>query len=277
MVLLDVLAKKPGLKLIVAHFNHGIRLEASKDGEFVAARAKQLELPLELGYGHLGESASEDTARVARYKFLEDVKRKYKADAIITAHHQDDLIETAFLNLLRGTGRKGLFAIKANTSVIRPLLNIPKEELLKYAKKNHVRWLVDSTNSEEKYLRNYVRHNIMPMLNQSQRLKLISNIDKVAKNETILNHQIATLSRNVRTGGKINRSSFLALPTGISNELLVYWLRESQVADFDKNTINRLNLALKTARAGTTQPVKGNFRLKIGQKTAQFSNTLQKK
>src|SRR5438270_2251525 len=98
MVLLDLLAKLPGLELVVAHFNHGIRPESVNDEELVANRAKRLNLPLELGYASLGQGASEATARQARYQFLEAVQKKYKAKAIITAHHQDDWIETAVIN-----------------------------------------------------------------------------------------------------------------------------------------------------------------------------------
>src|SRR3989338_6989044 len=113
-----------------------------KTNSWLKKTAQKYGLPFEVGHGRLGKAASEETARQARYEFLDKVKRKYKADAIITAHHQDDLIETAFLNILRGTGRKGLSSI-VNPKIRRPILNVPKAEILAYAKQHHLKWYED--------------------------------------------------------------------------------------------------------------------------------------
>jgi tRNA(Ile)-lysidine synthetase-like protein len=111
VVLLDALSKLPNLELVVAHLDHGIREDSIEDRRFVASLAASYGLVFEYGEGRLGSGASEATAREARYNFLRGVKMKHDAKAIITAHHQDDLIETAILNMLRGTGRKGLTSL----------------------------------------------------------------------------------------------------------------------------------------------------------------------
>jgi tRNA(Ile)-lysidine synthase len=121
MVLLDLLSRKPGIELVVAHFNHGIRPDANKDEELAVTRSEQLNLPIEVGYGHLGAKCSEEHARKARYAFLQKISLLHNADKIITAHHQDDLIETALINTIRGTGRKGFVSISNNEKVLRPL------------------------------------------------------------------------------------------------------------------------------------------------------------
>jgi tRNA(Ile)-lysidine synthase len=273
MALLNLLSKEPNLELVVAHFNHGIRPDSTKDEELVARRAKQLKLPFETGYGHLSKNASEDTARKARYAFLNSVKTKHRADAIITAHHQDDLIETAVLNILRGTGRRGLSAISANKKVLRPLLDIPKVQIIEYAENNNLEWLEDSTNQDTDYLRNYVRIKLMPRLSAQDRENLISNIDKVAKTNRKLDDEIATLSHAIYAKRTINRADFTNLSTDVSSELLTFWLRSENIGEFDRKTISRLNLAVKAAKAGTKHPVKGFNSMVISAEKAEFNIT----
>src|SRR5438445_4950610 len=100
VVLLDILAKRDDLELAVAHFDHGIREDSVEDRHFVEGLAKNYGLPFIYEEGSLGPKSSEAEAREARYKFLRQAQKKAGAKAIITAHHQDDLLETAILNML---------------------------------------------------------------------------------------------------------------------------------------------------------------------------------
>src|SRR5690348_16932946 len=93
MVLLNLLAKSKGLDLIIAHFEHGIRSDSKEDLELVRAAAAHYGLPFVWEHGHLGPNASEAAAREARYTFLRRVRAEHAAKAIVTAHHQDDLLE----------------------------------------------------------------------------------------------------------------------------------------------------------------------------------------
>ena len=274
VVLLDLLSKLSGVGLIVAHFNHGIRSDSVQDEELVKELAHKYGLPFEVGYGRLGPGVSEDTARSARYAFLEAVKQKYQAKAIITAHHQDDVIETALLNVLRGTGRQGLTAILDNPKIVRPLTGVPKKEVIKYALSKHLRWRDDNTNVDPKYLRNYIRQNVTSKLTDEQKKSITSNIDKVAKNNKTMDQLIATFSQYIKINDNIDRQRFINLPTEVCNELVVNWLRGYKVIDIDKKTIERLNMAIKTAVAGTKHPVKKDLMLNVGVKSAHFSNTV---
>jgi tRNA(Ile)-lysidine synthase len=274
MVLLDMLSKRLDLELIVAHFNHGIRQEAGEDEKMVRDTAGQFNLPFEIGRVNLGSNASEEAARKARYNFLFDIQKKHEAQAIITAHHQDDLIETALINLLRGTGRKGLTAIQDNKKVLRPLLKYSKEDILKYARANKLIWHEDRTNSDKTYLRNYIRRHLIKELSGKQRLEILKNIDKVAKFNVDIDSNIAKLSQYIYKDDYINRYDFNKLPISLGNELMAFWLRHLQIQSFDKKTIERLSIALKTARPDTICPVQGDIKLLIGQKTANFSSTL---
>src|SRR5260221_102633 len=108
MALLDMLVVLPGLELVVAHFERGIRADSDQDRQLVAATAARYGLPFVFMRGNLGAGVSEAAARTARYAFLGRVRGAHNAGAIITAHHQDDVIETALINLVRGTGSRGL-------------------------------------------------------------------------------------------------------------------------------------------------------------------------
>lgn len=283
MALLELLARHSlgegrlsnlsGVELIVAHFNHGIRPDSHQDEELVSARAKQLGLAYENGRAALGGKASEDAARRARYDFLETVRRKHKAKAIITAHHQDDLIETALINFLRGTNRRGLTAMANNPKIVRPLLNLPKVEIRRYAKSKKLAWREDSTNQDTDYLRNHIRLKLLPGLNQKQRKNLLLNLQRLSKVNGRIDGQIATLSRLLLEKDQIDRQLFTQLPDKIGRELLVYWLRQDNLGEVDKYEVERLSLALKTARPGTSHDVKGKTRLIVADKSARFKTT----
>ncbi|OGL34688.1 tRNA lysidine(34) synthetase TilS [Candidatus Saccharibacteria bacterium RIFCSPHIGHO2_12_FULL_47_16b] len=259
------------LRLVVAHFNHGIRADSDKDEILVRDIAKEYDLPFEVGYGHLGSNASEDTARRARYQFLEAVRQKYKAKAIITAHHQDDLIETALLNIIRGTKRKGLSAIASNVGILRPLLDTPKKEILKYAQKHQLQWREDPSNLDTKILRNYLRLKIIPKMDLQQRQKILKDIDNVAKINIAVDREIAILSQSVVKNGKIERSKFALLPTEVTQELVVYWLRQHDIAQIDSHSVSRLAVFIKTGKPGTNASVKGTSKIKLEKDYARFA------
>lgn len=269
MTLLDILAKQPGVELIVAHFNHGIREDSGQDEELVMQAAAAYGLIFEAGYTQLGKTASEATARDARYGFLKQVEAKYKTKAVITAHHQDDLIETALINLIRGTGRLGLSAISSNKQVLRPLLSTPKAEVESYARQHKLEWREDSTNQDTEYLRNHLRLDVLPKLTKVERQKLINNIDKVAKTNVKIDNEFATMSHLLDTEN-IDRELFSILPADLGNELVAYLLRKVSVTDFDSKTINRLSMAIKTSKPDSTHPVKGMSSLEVGSQSARL-------
>ena len=170
VVLLDLLAKKPELELIVAHFDHGIREDSRQDELFVAELAKKYGLKYESRREELGVDTSEAWARARRYNFLRSISDKYQA-RLITAHHADDVIETIAINLTRGTGWRGLAVL--DSEIVRPLTGLTKAEILNYAKKNSLIWHEDSTNQSDKYLRNRIREKLKG-LDEKKRLELMA-------------------------------------------------------------------------------------------------------
>jgi tRNA(Ile)-lysidine synthase len=248
MVLLHVLQQKPGLELVVAHFDHGIRSDSAVDSKIVEATAKSYGLPYSFAEGKLGTRASEAAAREARYRFLQTVKETHRADAIVTAHHQDDVLETAVINLLRGTGRKGLSSLRSTEEVRRPLLQVSKEQIRTYAKGNKLTWHEDSTNLDDSYLRNYVRLRLLPRLTADDKRRLLTIISRAAET----NQQLDTeLSRLLPTAAEnLQRKDILALSHAEARELLAAWLRLHDLRDFDRSTLERLVVAAKTAEPG---------------------------
>lgn len=161
------------LRLIAAHFNHRLRGEESdRDESFVRTLCGELGLELELGGGDtLGFAKAErlsleEAARILRYRFLYEVKAKYGAQKIATAHNSDDQAETVLMRLMRGSGAEGLSGIPpvGAGGVIRPLIEISRREIIDYLKSQNLSFTEDSTNTETKFLRNKVRLQLLPEL-----------------------------------------------------------------------------------------------------------------
>ena len=144
---------------VVLHFDHGIRQSSSEDCAFVKALAKSYGLPFISEHAKLGENCSEEQARNARYDFFKH-QLETPEDKIYTAHHQGDLVESVIINLLRGTGWRGLAPLR-DKDLCRPLLDWSKADIYKYATENKLSFRLDQSNNEDKYLRNRVRRALL--------------------------------------------------------------------------------------------------------------------
>ena len=263
MVLLDLLRQQPGLKLVVAHFDHGIRSDSAFDRELVQRTARSHGLPFVYHEAKLGPGASEDVARKARYEFLHSVRQASNARAVITAHHNDDALETAVINLLRGTGRKGLSSLHFNKIVHRPLLHVAKDAIRQYAKDQGLVWREDSTNEDTKYLRNYVRHRLLSEFSPEDRQKLKDIVTKAVEVNEELDTQLMNYLHVQTKAGKLDRNTFLRLPHNVSKEVMAAWLRKNGLRDFDTKALERLVVAAKTLRPGKSADVLRGRVLKV--------------
>lgn len=263
MVLLDILSKQPGLELTVTHFDHGIRPDSAADREFVERAAKDYGLPFVYEEGRLGPAASEAKAREARYDFLRKVQKDSGARAVVTAHHQDDLLETVIINLIRGTGRKGLTALRSRPGLSRPLLKIPKQELLSYAREHGLEWREDPTNQELGYLRNYVRHKILPRFSDKDRQNLLDLVTRMVATNTELDSILQGLLDRQAADKTLDRQWFNQLPHASAREVMAAWLRANGAAGFDRQTLERLVVAAKTGRPGKLFPVYGGLNMRV--------------
>ncbi len=146
---------------IVVHYDHGIRGKVSaEDAEFVRQQCRSYGVVVQCGCGKLAAVTSEAVARQCRYDFFRRVAEAIARDDepvyLVTAHHQDDLLETIALNIVRGTGWRGLAPMN-QPQVLRPLLDIAKAELVSYAIEHGLTWREDQTNDSPRYLRNRLR------------------------------------------------------------------------------------------------------------------------
>lgn len=250
MVLLDLLRQKPKLELVVAHFDHGIRPDSAHDRKLVQRIAKSYGLPFVFAEGNLGANAGEALAREARYAFLHKVKEDHGAEAIVTAHHQDDMLETAIMNLLRGTGRRGLSSLKSREGLVRPLLEWTKKDVRDYAEEHDLVWAEDSTNSDERYLRNYIRHNILSRFTAAGRNSLLQHIKQAGKINEEIDRLLDKDLEEQPAKDELSRGWYLQLPYAVATEMMAAWLRRNGVAQFDRHMIERLVVAAKTAAPG---------------------------
>jgi tRNA(Ile)-lysidine synthase len=257
MVLLNILDKQYsrkknfGVQLVVAHFNHGIREDADKDKRLVQDTAAAYGLAFVHAEAYLGSGASEARAREYRYAFLRSVQYEYKARAIVTAHHQDDLIETAIINMIRGTSRRGLTALQSHHNLVRPLLNTTKDAVRVLAAANHLSWREDSTNQDDRYLRNYIRAHVVPRFTDSGRAQFLEILTKLQETNVQLDILLDNQLHIQSVGGMIDRQWFNQLPHNVAREIMASWLRSRGEINFDSKMLERLVVAAKVAHAGS--------------------------
>ncbi len=274
MVLLDILATAPprrGYKLVVAHFDHAMRPESAGDADFVAEAAR--------GYGAQFVTAraasaltGEARARAARHAFLQDVIREHPNHRLVTAHHQDDLIETSLLNLARGTGWEGLVPFNKG-DIVRPLLPVSRTQIMAYAKHHHLWWHEDPTNADRSNPRNFLRHELLPSADKHWRQRYLVLIEEASEaGETA---RVLASSVGVEGDGcwSISRSEMRDLSTQSLEEILVVQAKNLNPAiELDRRLVQELALFGKTGRPGTARPVRADMRLEIGREEISLRN-----
>ena len=173
-----LLKDKLGIRLSAAHFNHHLRgAESDRDEAFARDFCHRYDIPLVVGEGSVkpGKKGLEAAAREARYGFLRSLDGK-----IATAHTADDNAETVLLHLVRGTGLKGLGGITpVNGKVIRPMLTVTRQDVERFCQEWCLSYIQDSSNEGDAFLRNRLRHKVMPLL-KAENPKLAENMSAMA-------------------------------------------------------------------------------------------------
>jgi len=197
--LLKRLSARKGFALTVAHLDHAIRLESREDAQFVSNLCQQWELPLTVERCNVPALARqkrlslEMAGREARREFLLRTAQEQGADFIVLAHHRDDQAETFLLRLLRGSGFSGLAAMHpCQDRWLRPLLAISREQLLEYARWQGLEWREDLSNQDLTYLRNRVRHALLPQLREYNP-RLEERLDLLCRQQQVEEEFWATL------------------------------------------------------------------------------------
>jgi tRNA(Ile)-lysidine synthase len=178
LCLLDVLGRA-GYPVVVAHFNHRLRLEADREAEAVSGLARRLGLPFEIDSADVRLCAEadglsiEEAARTLRYRFLFSTARKHAAQAVAVGHTADDQVETVLMHFLRGAGLAGLKGMPARTflpvfdpgiPLVRPLLGLWRSDTEAYCREHDLQPHYDLSNTDQAYFRNRLRHSLIPEL-----------------------------------------------------------------------------------------------------------------
>jgi tRNA(Ile)-lysidine synthase len=220
------LQKKHPFTIIVAHVNHNLRPKQSKkDALFVKKLAKKYKLIYEELSANVKKMHGnlEEEGRKARYDFFEKLRKKHKAEWILTAHHLNDNIETALFNLIRGgsyQGIKGMQLTSPKKHLLRPMLTLPRTEILQYLKRHAIVYCLDKSNEDTKFSRNFLRIKIIPLLK-----KINSNFEQTfAQNLENFNQIAAFLEKKsqnwLKKEEKIPLELFLKEPLIMQKNIL---------------------------------------------------------
>lgn len=237
-------------KIGALHVNHGLESEANNwqihcqlvcDTHSIEFTSKELKLLSS------GKKSSENIARNARYNFFESHLEQNSLMAF--AHHQNDQVETLLFRLFRGTGISGAGAIPESRKLgvgklIRPFLNISKDELLTYANKNHLTWIEDSSNFENEYSRNIIRNTILPLIKKSwpKVTDTLNSFTHIAREQNEILLEVASndlLSISSDNNNQINISLFIKLSKARQKNLLHYWISSNLKNNSSKNNYSR--------------------------------------
>lgn len=233
------LQRKKGLTLVAAYINHGLRpAESEQEESFVRSLCRDLCVPFEnvqvdvRGYAGQKRISLEHAARDLRYKALREIAVRHKASLIAVAHTADDQAEEILIRLLRGSGMKGLSGMRNRSGdIIRPLLSLDKETLLHYLDDNKISFCIDSSNTDMRFVRNRVRHSLIPFLEKSFepgiRRALCKTANSLAEDEKLLDYL---------TEKSLNQ---VLISTGHSCELV------EQAVRIDRNKFTELPVALQ--------------------------------
>ena len=257
-VVLCHLFQNLGLNFEVAHCNFNLRgKESEGDEEFVKNLASQLKVEFNVIHFETKELAkkeklsTQEAARKLRYNWFENLRREKKLDLVAVGTHKSDETETMLINLIRGAGIRGLHGIIPNNNgVIRPLLSVARKEIMDWANSNNLKWREDSSNESDNYMRNNIRHHVIPPLKEIRENieeQFSESAEAIRDYQQVLENEIARLKPTIMTREKeywkIDKSALLALkPTYVYlYELLIdfgfsYWVCKDIVGSIQQKS-----------------------------------------
>ena len=277
--LLDIMSKiapKADLQLIIAHINYGLRGKDSvADEKFVRQLADKYGIKIKVLVAK-DKKVTEESLRNVRYAFFEKVRKQNNFDAIAVAHNAADQVETFLMRVIRGAGLHGLSAMKyKNGNIIRPLLEISRRDILEYLKKNNLKYRIDRTNSENLFLRNKVRNNLIPYL----RNNFNPNIQKTIFNATLSIAEdadfLSLFSKELTKEKTMSVKKLLVLHPALQRRVLLHYVKNVKLdlKDINSGHIEEMLKALRSTK-GKNQIVslKGLKMARKGDKVIISSN-----
>jgi len=262
IALLNLLVDLGYKKLVVCHLNHQLRGAASRgDARFVEKVARNLRLDCEIGSTDVGALAKrsklsiETAARFARLAFFVEVARRRRCSRMFLAHHADDLVETALLNLFRGAGPGGMAAMrkfsihrigKTELTILRPLLGVWRSEIDSYVRQNELEFREDSTNAALHSSRNKIRHRILPDIEKLFSRDVRKTIWRAAQiwseEEAVLDSLVST---ETISAANLSVAPLRKMPVALQRRTIHRWLRARKVADVSFDTVENVRSLLE--------------------------------
>lgn len=273
LVLLHVLNRlkeKLGLSLAAAHFDHGLRgEESSREAQAAAEICRSWDIPFILGRwerdkeGERSAPVSEDAARKARLRFLEETQKSLGAAVIATGHHRDDQAETVLIRLINGTGLTGLAGIRpVRRPYIRPLLKTGRQEILDYCREWELTPQWDSSNDRDDYLRNRLRHQVMPLLLQENPRfsEGISRMTDLLRQEEEFLDRLArqALAELEAEGPGLSLVGLKSLEPALARRVIRLWLG----GETDAAGVERILALARQGRSGACAEASGGYRVR---------------
>ena len=225
--------------IVVAHIDHGTRKSSAEDADFVRRKCQELGVKFYETKLELGEGVSEELARKKRYEFLKTIQEK-EGGTLCTAHHLDDVLESIAINLIRGTGWRGLTPFYGD-ELVRPFIisRMWKCDVLKFAGEQNICFRQDPTNHETNYLRNRVREKIAE-LDETARVDIINLFEKQNELRNKIEKLVTELAKQTVIGKNFHKKElFLVADEKVAIEVLReiclmhgYSLTRKQLADF---------------------------------------------
>ena len=254
------------LNIIVAHINHNVRKESDSEEQMVKKFALDNNLIFECyKITDYSKENFHNEARIKRYSFMKEIIKKYKADFLFTAHHGDDLMETIFMRIARGSNLKGYSGFKMLSNqdgyqVLRPLIYYSKDEIIKYNDDNNISYALDQTNYTDDYTRNRYRNHVLPFLKAEDiniHLRYLEYSNKVAEADDYIDNIVNNKMIDIYKDNTLDINGFNKLDDYIKRRVIEKMLYSTYHEDLyligDKNILEILKLINK----------KGNGKIKL--------------
>ena len=257
IALLNLLLELGYEKLVICHLNHQMRGEASRsDARFVERISRDLGHDCEIGTTNVGALAKrsklsiETAARLARLAFFVEVARRRHCRRIFLAHHADDLVETAMLNLFRGASPSGMAAMrrisvhrigKTQLTILRPLLGVWRREIDAYVREHSLKFREDATNRILRASRNRIRHRILPDIEKQFGRDVRKTIWRAAQiwseEEPLLDSLVPT---ELVLAGHLSVPALRKMPIALQRRTILRWLRARKVSDVGFDIVEKI-------------------------------------
>lgn len=235
MALLHLIKNNTKNLIVCAHINHNVRPSSQEEENYLKEYCQTNSIIFEsLKIEKYQENNFENEARKKRYAFYEKILKKYHSHTLLLAHHGDDLIETVLMKIIRGSNLEGYAGIKmysnlTNYTIIRPLLTLTKNDILKYDKENNIKYYIDSTNEDTTYTRNRIRKNIVPLFKKEDKnihLKFLKYSNTLQEYYNYIENTTINILTKIYRKNNLDIKEFNKLEPFIQKNVIFYILSE---------------------------------------------------